>query len=291
MATEIFRWVPHLATCITSTRFNTLISTFENGMTQRRGRFGREIGVWKFIYKMSLMSKGDALRISDDILRFFKDRKGSYENFYLPSWEYECSYSSKTTANGKDTLHVTADSFLGGDLSKLGFSNVVGQQGNFIVVINRFGGGAEIAQIDSLGSNSITLKSTLSGTYNSKWYIMKAYKVYFEADEFERSWNTPYAWDKEITFVEDISSLDYVSSISGMTFDPFEYDPPPSGGTEGSGSAPSGGASGGTPSGSSPSGSYILNEELWFNELESSDFTGYDFPSGSTIQNIWFQED
>jgi len=205
MSEAVFKWQPHLATAISSVKYDTLISNFENGMTQRRSRFNREIGVWKFIYKMSLMSHSDMIRVQDEILEFFKARKGSYDNFYIPSWEYESKYASKDVTN--KIVTVTTDSTVNGVMTKLGFSATVGAQGNFACLCSRFGTSVEVGQVDTLGTNTITFKSSLSGTFDTSYLVMKAFKVYFEADDFERNWNTPFAWDKEITFIEDIGGL------------------------------------------------------------------------------------
>jgi len=203
MSSEVFRWQPNLASSSNSTKYNTLISQFENGMTQRRNRFGREIGTWKFTYQMALISSTAMLRLQDSIIAFFKARKGSYDNFYLPSWEYECRYVERDGTNRIITVTTTTEG-VSGDMTKLGFSTTLGAQGNYVCVCDKWGGNAEVRRITALGTNSITVDTALTGTYGTTALVMKAYKVYFESDELERSWNTPFAWDKEITFIEDI---------------------------------------------------------------------------------------
>jgi hypothetical protein len=130
--------------------------------------------------------------------------KGSYDNFFLPSWEYEAKVSS---VSGK-TVNVTLATALGGTLSKVGFTATRGQQGNFVFITNRFGSVCEVGQIDTVSSNSMVLTYNVvnPSSYNSRSYVMKAYRVRFAMDELERDWKTPHAWEKELEFVEDIGA-------------------------------------------------------------------------------------
>jgi len=205
MSNEIFKWQPHLLDFDSSVRFNTIRSTFENGVVQRRNLFPREIRKWKFNFHAGVFSPTDRKKIQDEILSFFIARKGSYENFWLPSWELEAEITGQTTNQITLAESPTA----------LGFSATSGEGGNYIYICDRYCTGfgrstitheiRRITLISGSGPYTITLDASCTNSYSAGAKVQKAFKVYFENDELVRGFKCPYIWESPLEFVEDVA--------------------------------------------------------------------------------------
>ncbi len=201
MSEEIFYWQPHLLEYEGSESFSTIKTQFENGNEQRRARRSRAIGAWNFTFKMGTMQNQLAKHLKDQIRAFFSARKGSYDNFWLPSWEIECKIISQASSN---TLSLNIDA-LDGD-----FSDTIGDPGNHIYICSNYAIGLntgvthEIKRIQSISGTTLTLADSLTNTYAAGCVVMKASKVVFTEDVLSRSFNNPYAWEAAISFTEDI---------------------------------------------------------------------------------------
>jgi hypothetical protein len=190
------------------TIFNTIKVVYENGMSQRRSRFGRETGRWNFEFDFRLFDPSTAKKVKDEIIAFFRDRKGSYDNFYLPSWELETTLSAVLNSGKVVPIETSA--------TDMGFSATVGNPGNFVYICNhmyKVGDTAqkhEIGRITSIGGSdnkAITLSANITNSYEKGSKVMKAAKVFFAEDELMREWYSPYAYKVSLNFIEDIASL------------------------------------------------------------------------------------
>lgn len=206
MSDTIFKWMPHMLDYDSSVRFNTIRSTFENGMVQRRNLFPTAIRKWKFNFHSGVFSPTGLKRIQDEILEFFIARQGSYDNFWLPSWELEaaitgCSGTQITmTENPED----------------LGFSKTAGTAGNYLYICNHYCTGfgrstitqeiRRITNITGSGPYTITADSSFQ-TYSVGAKVQKAFKVYFLNDELVRGYKCPYIWESPLEFEEDVADL------------------------------------------------------------------------------------
>ena len=216
MSTEIFKWMPHLAEFSFSNQFNVLRSVYENGMTQRRILFPREIGRWSFNFESSLFSLVQRAWIVNEIRAFFKARKGGYDNFYLPSWKFEgrlqTVYDSPTTTFALGTYENPSKPQ---DAENAEFSAVTGQQGNLLYICSAFqlahvpstSAKHEVRRITNISGNVITIDSPFSQLYPKGAVVQKAYKVFFSNNVLEESNTTPYVWKTPIEFTEDIGGL------------------------------------------------------------------------------------
>jgi len=210
MSSEIFKWMPHsLSDNKRDISFNTVKTEYENGMIQRRNRFGRETGLWSFTYIMGLYAPHEGRKLRDEILSFFRARKGSYDNFYLPSWELETEVVD--VSSGK-IIWVKENP------ANLGFSATSGDYGNFIYICDHYYRGNEgkantneVGKIKSMvagsGKFKITLVSSLINSYSVGAKVMKAAKVFFNNDSLERAFMNPHAYTVTIEFMEDIADL------------------------------------------------------------------------------------
>jgi len=209
VSTEVFFWQPSLVDFSHSVAFNVLHSKFENGIDQRRLASGREIGSWKFNYKIALYNIATAKQVKDQIWAFFKARKGSYDNFYLPSWQTEAKLASNYTSGSNLVIDVNP-------ATDLEFSQTLGDQGNFLYICENMavthpistGLKHEVRRITNISGATITIASALSYTYTTHAKVMKAYRVNFASDTMPRSFSgAPFIYDTPLEFVEDIGAL------------------------------------------------------------------------------------
>lgn len=210
MSTSIFHFMPQLIDYSAAQEYSTLISNFENGMEQRRKRFARPIGSWKFNFSASLYSPENRIKIEDEIQTFFNARSGSYDNFYLPSWEMEVVLDHAITG-GATTIT------LGMDPSLLGFSATEGTQGNYIYLCSNWylkpgqSITEEIRRITTIAYSTphwiITVTPAITNSYSVGAHLQKAHLVRFVNDKLEKGHKMPYVWESPIEFVEDIGGL------------------------------------------------------------------------------------
>jgi hypothetical protein len=209
MSTSIFKWMPQLLDYSAKQQYSTIISTFENGMEQRRQRYQRPIGSWTFNYSASLMSPTTMSKIGDEILAFFNDTKGAYDNFFLPSWELEFNSSSVVHDASSIDFGVNSPS-----PESLGFSGTLGAQGNYMYICDHYYMQPEqttvheIVRIQSIEGQVVNLATSISGEYSGNTAkIQKAHLVRFVNDTLERSHKFPYLWESPIEFIEDVGAL------------------------------------------------------------------------------------
>jgi hypothetical protein len=207
MSDEIFKWMPQLLDYQESNTFRTLVSTFENGMEQRRSVYTKPIGRWVFRYEMVHLSKTGFIKVLDSIALFHVARKGSYDNFWIPSWRLESTLFQ--TSSGVTIV-------LNQDALQCGFVATPYSQGNFIYITDNYtlhtedNFNGEVKRLTEINGNTITLDSALTNTYQAGAYVMKAFKVRFEEDSFEKSYLNPYAYQSDVAFKEDIAGYQEV---------------------------------------------------------------------------------
>jgi hypothetical protein len=214
MSNTIFKYCPHFMEQELTTKFNVAKSDFELPIVQRRLLSSRAQRMWKFNYKTRLFDNITELKkLQDEILAFFEARYGSFDNFYLPSFELETRAVSVTAS----TITLNMDATL------LGFSATTGAYGNLIYIANRLytifgttGYYESILKITSItGTGNVTLNVTAVSPFTYTYtnfnsggnrpYIMKVCKANFQNDELKRAFDNPYAWASDIEFVEDLS--------------------------------------------------------------------------------------
>ena len=197
--------MPHLVSYEDSIAYDTIVSAFENGMTQRRSRFGRPIRRWKFNYNPNLLSQDGVRKLQDEILEFFKRMKGKYDNFWLPSWELEAKAVS-TTAN---TITLNSDA------SKFGFCSGEGVYGNYLYICNHPYIGYEttnhyqaVTQVTNVDDTVISVSPAIDHVHmGAGSLVMKCCKAYFASDELTRGYDTPHVWKADIEILEDVADM------------------------------------------------------------------------------------
>jgi len=211
MSNEIFYWQPHMLDCEKKTKFDVAHTLFENGMEQRSLSSQKETNTFSFVYKQKLLNPGETTKLKNEISAFFNARSGSYDNFFLPSWQLECkTMEAVTTAD--NTFKINKDP------SYLGFSDTVGEYGNYIYVCKGFARSFELSdrthEIRRIlswvadGDNYVvTVDSTFDNNHAAKTYIQKATKVFFATPELPETFNIPYVVEIALGFKEDIASL------------------------------------------------------------------------------------
>ena len=203
--------MPQLLDYESAKEYSTLISKFDNGMEQRRVRFPRAVGSWKFNFDVSSFSPEQRKKIEDEIQTFHDARQGSYDNFYLPSWEFEYSLAAPT---GATTIPFGTTS-----PASLGFSSVDGGHGSLVFLCDAWylkpgmttkQTIAKITPDSSFGSSpnySISVE-WISGDailgYVAGAHVQKAFKVRFVDDRLVKAHVMPYIWKSPIEFVEDV---------------------------------------------------------------------------------------
>ena len=202
MSNAIFRWAPQLVDYQEAHEFRTLKSEFENASEQRRYLWDRPRGSWTFRYEMLRLSRTQFVQVLDEIYNFFVARKGMYDNFWLPSWQLETELASNV--NGTTVTLTTSP-------ADCGFSAISYAHGNFIYITNRYSLHTEdtvtdvIRKVSSINEGNKQLVLGSSVTFSAGAKAMKAYKVRFASDTFERTYLNPYAYTADIQFVEDIA--------------------------------------------------------------------------------------
>lgn len=84
-------------------KYNTIISTFENGAEQRRAKRGSAITEWRLVYKNR--SQADL----DTITTLFNAKKGALMSF---TWTHPISGATKTVRFKEDSLTYSNTSYL-----------------------------------------------------------------------------------------------------------------------------------------------------------------------------------
>jgi len=216
MSNEIFKWQPQMMDITGSNTFNTAKVQFENDMVQRGLTSARDTLMFSFTYKHALGNAARTSKLANEIRTFWKARQGSYDNFWLPSWELEAKLDASYTCVSVIGIQIGTDvTVTPGDL---GFSQASNDPGNYIYICQRFARGFEvtttheIARIsswehDAGGRWELTLVATLDNSYTSIAYVQKAYKVFFDIDSLPYTMNIPDAVTYDINFKEDIASL------------------------------------------------------------------------------------
>ena len=211
MSNEIFKYQPQMIDYKGGIAHNVVSSTFENNMVQRGLLSSREVTTFTFTYIHKLLEPGEVLVLKNEIRDFFNARNGSFDNFFLPSWELEGKISEKVTTSD-NTFKI------GKDPSYLGFSKTTCDSGNYIYLCKRFSRGFEntatvheIRRItdwtESGGIWTVTVDSNFTNAYPALTYVQKAFKVFFKSPELPYTFKIPFGIKFDLEFVEDIASL------------------------------------------------------------------------------------
>ena len=174
---ELFKWPPQFHEEWTNTdEWKTVVSRFENHVTQRRSKWSRRYGKWKFTF-----SKEVATNSADAILDFFNARKGRSQSFYLPSWKGEFRLLNSYGAGG-GTLTLENTSTIAANLT-----STAGQRGNLVHISSDEyeGSTGDVFQITNINSNILTV-TRLAGSnssYSVGVLVNMAFEVYFTLDE------------------------------------------------------------------------------------------------------------
>lgn len=170
---ELFKWLPHFHEENTnSDEHSTIVSRYENHSTQRRAKWSRSYGKWKFLF-----SKEVATNYADDIMDFFNARTGRVQSFYLPSWKGEFKlYAAHTAPFSSGTITLESTSTIASRLT-----TTVGQRGNFIHMSDSSWSSpsGDVFQITNINSNILTV-TRVAGT-NSSYPIGALVNICFEA--------------------------------------------------------------------------------------------------------------
>jgi hypothetical protein len=173
---ELFKWPPQFHEEWTNTEeWKTVVSRFENHVTQRRSKWSRRYGRWRMSF-----SKEVATNSADAILDFFNARYGSAQYFYLPSWKGEFRLLNNYTAGGA-SLTLESTSTIATRLT-----STVGQRGNFVHISSddHEGSTGDVFQITNINSNvlAVTRVAGSNSSYTAGTLVNLAYEVYFDSD-------------------------------------------------------------------------------------------------------------
>ena len=149
MSNEVFYFEPFHDNRIIDENYKILTTTFENDVEQRRAKTSRSR--LRMTYSFDRILHDNV----DDVWDFYKDRKGPYDSFFVPVWEY-VSYLTQT-ANGS-AIYVDDRSL---------FSPTAGVRGNYIFMRKiedpvKF----DVMKIDSFGATAGMLYLSGNVTYN-----------------------------------------------------------------------------------------------------------------------------
>jgi len=195
---ELFKWIPSFhEEWNSSDEWNTIVSKYENHVTQRRAKWSRRYGKWKLKF-----SKEVATSTADDIMDFFNACRGRAQSFYLPSWKGEFNLSVAHTAPfSTGTITLTSSSTIASRLT-----TTVGQRGNFIHMSDNNWGSpsGDVFQITNINSNILTA-TRVAGTNSSypiNTLINICYEAYFVNDALTQDNVLPILFSTGIDFEE-----------------------------------------------------------------------------------------
>jgi len=163
-------------------RWSTIVTRFESGVEQRKRRRHRSLRVFELSWKDGLLT--EAQRIA--LLKKFEELAGSFDTFYLPSFQYETTLTS-AASSGNGSIQV-ADA--------TPFSDVAGAPGNRIWLQDPSTGANEVATIASISGNTLTLNSGLANSYSSGSYVHLCFKVRLADDVL--SFSVPNLFSREL---------------------------------------------------------------------------------------------
>jgi hypothetical protein len=187
MSSEVFWWEPHHDNRTIGEQFRTITTEYESGVEQRRNRWHR--GRMGMHYSFNRFVDQDF----DSVLQFYQARKGSYDDFYLPLWDYT-SYLTQAAAGS--TVYIA---------NKTQFSVTGGVRGNAIFFREQ---GAlepdnEVATILSFGGgNAVNLNSSLTYSYASGADVFVAVKARFVEDVMEKAYYSKTLYKLDLDFIE-----------------------------------------------------------------------------------------
>ena len=210
MSNEIFKWMPQMVDIDGGLKYNVAISEFENGAVQRGLISDREANKFTFKYINKLLEPGQRVHLNNEIKAFFKARHGSYDNFFIPSWQLEGQVTDALTAGGSTFKLATNPSYLD-------FSQTVCESGNYIYLCRKFCRGFEVTSTHEIqrilswtGSGddwTVTIDGTFTNNYPAEIYVQKAYKVFFTSPELPHTLKVPHGIEYSLEFIEDLASL------------------------------------------------------------------------------------
>jgi len=165
------------------------MTEYESGVEQRRPKWPSDKLVLEYSYQRSVDGA------FDDVVRFFEDRQGAYDDFYVPVWEWISTMSG--APSGQSYVTVTDRSI---------FSPTAGARGNAIFFSEPvfFDAKHEVKTIDSFGATAglIYLDSALSYTYSNGISIFPAVKVRMFEDSLEQTFFSKHSFDITLRMIE-----------------------------------------------------------------------------------------
>lgn len=195
---ELFKWPPQFHEEFNnSDEWKTVVSKFENHVTQRRPKWSRRYGRWKMTF-----SREVATSAADDIMDFFNARQGSAQSFYLPSWKREFKLSVDHVGPfTSGAVYLVSTGTIAARLTA-----TAGQRGNLVHISSDEWDGAngDVFQITNINSNVLTV-TRVAGTnsnYPSGTFVNICYEVYFDSDMLSQDNILPILYKTGLEFTE-----------------------------------------------------------------------------------------